>query len=829
MKIALAGIPRGKQSAHARTWHPLGITPCILGLAILAALAAAPDGRAADAPWHVPSATMRFTVAVPAPDPEAPDPVASVTVCLTGLPASSRHPVVYSESGTRLGCQALGTDPAERLTVLFDGRVDNPLQPSSRFLYFVDASNWGDPPDWEPRAGLRLETRTCAGPPEDFGIDAFRAAWQGAIHTNGLGLVGTVNHGHPVYPLAGLPPRELAAAESSDWLMSRYVGYLRVSSGDTNTLSRAVAVRNEALDTRQQALQTREAIQQQQRAVEAEYVKAVEVPEVAKVEPKVLFSRLMDLQREYDKLTILAYDGTDRLLRPAKAVITRFQEGTCEFFNGCRRVSHVLVDDQPILSWPLDRVLTQVRGRYVDLQKVSLSFTNAVHRLEYLHWATPSAYVAILGWKTPGTRDSVMIPADAFLPVTHASLEALAFREAGLEKPFFTWRIRTDLRCPGAADLVDMDFSVTVARPNRRYLWDFGDGLQAEGDSVSHLYFGTGRYEVTLREVPPVGAEVTGGELRHPVNVHVLWDRHETTPLRGFEERVLATDLSALSTQHLVNSYDFARRAGDARWPLKGWREAARRALAARIDSLPTALAGWVRTMADDAAEADSRHYDDARRGYAKVMEVCLPSDPLWTEAALSLASLLTDCFGEAEAALAMLDQVASNADAEQRQNRKFEVVRAQALLSAGQPAACRKVLASLTPPDDPEDGARRAIRERAELHRAQNLAGAEERDSLDQAMEIIAALLAADPRRVIAPEICLIEADIFMGRQEFTRAVTLTQRLLNLELNARDEPKILARLYHACTALGRDDEAREARGRLLSRFPGSEEAVEVQ
>ena len=56
------------------------------------------------------------------------------------------------------------------------------------------------------------------------------------------------------------------------------------------------------------------------------------------------------------------------------------------------------------------------------------------------------------------------------------------------------------------------DFVANPTSGNHEYLWDFGDGQQASGASVSHSYDTPGRYTVTLSVVEPDGPDVFEAE-----------------------------------------------------------------------------------------------------------------------------------------------------------------------------------------------------------------------------------------------------------------------------------------------------------------------------
>jgi hypothetical protein len=779
-----------------------GRTGLWLALVVVAGLWGGERGARADTKWHVPTADLRFAVAVADTTPGDSGATARVTVCLTGLPNSHIHPVMFSATGERIGCRALHADVSERTTVLFDATAAA-RTPGGCTLYFVDREALGDPPVWNRGAGLLLETRTCSETPDDFSVAGFRQAWERAEWTNGISVVERIHDAFPRHPSDAEPPRELAAVRRQNWLLNRYTGWFRIPSGDTNALQRAVALRDGALAKREAAFQDREALKQRMIETVMAYQEARKNPEAAKVRPEVLYERLMDIQKQRDEATKLALDGTDRMIRPAEAVIERFEESACVLLNGADYASHLLVNGESVLSWPPGHSLQREKNRVTNLRSVSLSVTSAVHQIEYLHWAGPTSCVATVGWRPPGERHAQVMPPEAFLPLAGASVSGLTYRDPTAARPYFTWRIATDLRCPGAADLVDVQFAVAVARPGFRYLWDFGDGQKAEGESITHLYMGSGTFPVTVREVPANGSGPAERELCHPVGVHVLWDKHRSTPLAPYERRITGNDLREVPIEHVLNAYNFARRAATGKQPLQAWREWARRALAARLDDLPREQACWAKWMADDAAQADSRAYGDARIGYEKAVAELDPGDPLRAEAELALAELLVDVFGEGEEALVRLQRLDDESHIADTQRVRFVTVRANALLAVGKKEAGVEALEALAPQRSAEEASRLSIRERALLNRARRLAGeASDRDTLDYAMELVETLMTSDPTRNFSPELCLIRADIYLARQEYERATTLMKRLLRLDPGPWEEEQARLRLQSATHAI---------------------------
>lgn len=70
----------------------------------------------------------------------------------------------------------------------------------------------------------------------------------------------------------------------------------------------------------------------------------------------------------------------------------------------------------------------------------------------------------------------------------------------------FTYTQKTNVCPPNAHCLLadNVEVSFTAKSPNNQmYKWNFGDGETAKGETVTHRYFKSGKYEVSLSVYSP--------------------------------------------------------------------------------------------------------------------------------------------------------------------------------------------------------------------------------------------------------------------------------------------------------------------------------------
>ncbi len=186
-----------------------------------------------------------------------------------------------------------------------------------------------------------------------------------------------------------------------------------------------------------------------------------------------------------DKDTLHSYDG---YLRIDKA-------GSYRFYSASTDASFILIDGQPVVSWP---------GRHDPRKGANNEITGdvvlneGVHRLRYLHANSGDWLCAVAGILPPGEKKNGVIPKTAFTEVYKASAGPMEDLD-GKPVPEFSWNNRQmiyfDTDCMHE---VEFNAAVPVGLNAQKIRWDFGDGTSGEGAKVSHIYFKRWTYHVTM-------------------------------------------------------------------------------------------------------------------------------------------------------------------------------------------------------------------------------------------------------------------------------------------------------------------------------------------
>ena len=827
-------MPHHTPTSH--TWtvaHAAGNRAWLSLLFVLSVLCTA---RANTNTWHVEQASLRFTVRGDDGGGTPPD-AAQVTVCPTGLNPESLQPLMYTADGQRVACSVMYARAAEPMTLIFDNSraFPNPTpdpdttnessiinhQSSILHLYLVDKSAKFEAMPCNPLGGPVMETRTSTNLAEELSLDQFRAAWDTAEWTNGSSVAGAVYHAFPTSPPRNRTPREYDKQQRDGMLLSRYFGHFKVAVTDNKELEKVKRRRKKAVELKASALKRAAEIQEQLLQAEYELYMAHQETNSVKISKEVLRKRLRGLESERNKYSRHISSKATRTISIADEVIREIENGTHTFSAGARLGAHVLLDGNPILTWSPQQQPNKFRGHYINLEKVVTNLSDGVHSVEYLHYGSHGEFLAMLAWKPPGERAVTVMPGSAFLPVGRATVEGASFKTPGESRLLFSWRIREDARHPGVGDIVQVDYEIADPLSGRKYRWDFGDGSQAEGTVVSHVYLLAGMYRVTMTESPQAGSDGEVRRAEQEVCAHVLWDKHHLANLRSLEKLIVRCDLSGMPLDNVINAYEFAVQAASARVPLTGWREHARATLAARLDELPAGRVQLVAALAEDAAGFRVQAYSDAARCYRIVMEHYAERHPGRLQAALALANLLTDCLGDPATAMEVLDSVYRPTLATV-DRRRWSMLRADTLLALGRTEEAVQILDTLLPERTTEETTLGLIKQRGTLRQAEGIVEQHPRntDQLTSALQLVEAVIEEDPRLAVTPKLNLIRLDIYLGRGENRRARHLAERLLNLQPDNTFAPALLSRRVRALKALGDTETALQAMGELAERYP---------
>ena len=163
--------------------------------------------------WELPGARCRVRLVRTAKSPWPAD-VGKVTLWPNGVGSTNLDARVFAGPATPVGHTILWTAPGEPLTVLFDCSSG-----SAAFDVYLDTRPMPAPPQWEPKAGVVLETRTFRPAATPEWTDP-RTPWAKAGPVTGRSVVRAINDGLP--PHGATPP-----------FICRYTGYLDIPENAT--------------------------------------------------------------------------------------------------------------------------------------------------------------------------------------------------------------------------------------------------------------------------------------------------------------------------------------------------------------------------------------------------------------------------------------------------------------------------------------------------------------------------------------------------------------------------------------------------------------------
>ncbi len=161
--------------------------------------------------------------------------------------------------------------------------------------------------------------------------------------------------------------------------------------------------------------------------------------------------------------------------------------------------SWLRINDRTVVEWPGGHGW---EGAEHGEKNGETRLKQGAARVQYYHEEGTGGQMAFVGWKPPGQENFWGIPPEQWLTVREARASAHQARDkpvmaVPLTRVINTYWVRdSDDR---QATLVEFrDRSQSRAGKIVERQWTFGDGLEAEGARLRHVYFRTGRPEVTL-------------------------------------------------------------------------------------------------------------------------------------------------------------------------------------------------------------------------------------------------------------------------------------------------------------------------------------------
>ena len=495
--------------------------------------------------------------------------------------------------------------------------------------------------------------------------------------------------------------------------------------------------------------------------------------------------------------------------------------------------SHLLVDGNLVISWPGEHnYRAGIRGQ----KKGKISLGAGVHKLEYLNYSPWGKMFALAAFKKPQEKLSLMARGD-FLPVGRFVATAIGYKDLakdggsprqGQAGASFKWQITDDWRLDQEkAALIRMRFDALKAQRNvdYSYRWKFDDGTIENGESIKHVFLRPEMRTVTLEVLKN---DVVIAEVRQKIHVHILWDKIQLEPgnKQAFEKAISESNFDKLPIGDIVNLYTFAD--GLER---QLWRQQAVAALMKRMDELVAESKHqyFCLELGQYLRSASVRQYEQALKLFTRLWEKSRGNTIVRQQAMVSQAELLVQCFGKAQEALRILNQL-EKIKLDKRIVSRFRMAKAEALIALEHLEEAREILKNLRAGSEQPDSIKQEVKDVGLLHHARQLAdNADDPEQLDYAMEKIEAIIADDPVKLLMPNLNLIKLDVHLARKEYLIAFYLAERLNKLELSNYYRSQILVRQVKALCAIKAVEQAKVIYETMMTNYPYSPAVAEAK
>ncbi len=523
------------------------------------------------------------------------------------------------------------------------------------------------------------------------------------------------------------------------------------------------------------------------------------------------------------RLALYRYEG---FFRTEKA-------GQYIFATASNWSSHLLVDGKLVISWPGEHnYRAGIRGQ----KRGKISLGAGVHKLEYLNYSPWGKMFALAAWQKPQEKLGLMARGD-FLPVGSFVATAIGYkdlaqdgssprqRQAGAS---FKWQITDDWRLDQEkAALVRMRFDALKAERNvdYSYRWKFDDETIETGESIEHVFLRPQMRMVTLEVLK--NSEVID-EVRQRIHAHILWDKIQLEPgnKQAFEKAISESNFDKLPIGDIINLYSFAD--GLER---QLWRQQAVAALVKRMDELVAESQHqyFCLELGQYLRSASVRQYEQALALFTRLQEKSAPNTVVHQNAMVSQAELLVQCFGKAQEALRILNQLEEGKLGKKIVTR-FRMVKAETLIAQGRVEEAREILQNLRAGSEQADSTKQEVKDVGLLRHARQLADStDDPEQLDYAMEKIEEIIANDPVKLLMPNLNLIKLDVYLARKEYLIAFYLAEWLNKLDLSNYHRSQILVRQIKALCGTKAVDQAKVIYETMEQDYPYSPAVAEAR
>ncbi|MFQ5805225.1 MAG: PKD domain-containing protein [Phycisphaerae bacterium] len=350
--------------------------------------------------------------------------------------------------------------------------------------------------------------------------------------------------------------------------------------------------------------------------------------------------------------------------------------GTYRFCTVSDDGSWVRINDRTVVEWPGAHGW---QGAERGEKNGEIKLGKGVARVQYYHEEGTGGQMAFLGWQRPGQERFWGIPREQWLGVRAA--RALAYEARN--RPVIAVPTVRVLNTYWVRDSDDRQATLVEFRDRSRSRvgkivktrWSFGDGLEGEGAKLRHVYFRTGRPEVTLSVTDARGNtdSVTCFPNVFYVDVRARYFRYGSP--KQYVEAAAGYDVEQMAQEDLQLYAEF--------WGyLEKWSEhvPAVEALIRRFPDLPaipqlaaSAAKGCTRPEAYDPQRAEDL-YRMALGGVEKPLERM--------QMELRRAEVIAWGLEDYQRARALLNEVLVKA--ESRPSRPFQRLRRQAVIALG-------------------------------------------------------------------------------------------------------------------------------------------------
>lgn len=509
------------------------------------------------------------------------------------------------------------------------------------------------------------------------------------------------------------------------------------------------------------------------------------------------------------------------------------EAGEYTFATASNWASHLLVDGNLVISWPGEHNYRPgIRGQ----KQGKISLGAGVHKLEYLNYSPWGKMFALAACKKPQEKLSLMARSD-FLPVGHFVATAIGYKDLvkdggsprqGQAGASFKWQISDDWRLDQEkAALIRMRFDALKAQRDvdYSYRWKFDDGTIETGESIEHVFLRPEMRTVTLEALK--NGELIA-EVRQKIHVHILWDKIQLEPgnKQAFEKAISESNFEKLPIGDIVNLYAFAD--GLER---QLWRQQAAAALVKRMDELVAESKHqyFCLELGQYLRSAPVRQYEQALKLFSRLQEKSAPNPVVRQNAMVSQAELLVQCFGKAQEALKILNQLEER-KLDKKIVSRFRMAKAEALIALEQVEEAREILQNLRAGSEQADSIKQEVKDVGRLRAARQLADStDDPVQLDYAMENIESIIAKNPVELLMPNLNLIKLDVHLARKEYLIAFYLAERLNKLELSNYYHSEVLVRQIKALCAIKAVDQAKVIYETIATDYPYSPAVAEAR